>query len=70
MSEITLTFKLPSDEDAMGAIAQMVQKSGMPAENQISLRAWFTQLLQDAGRLDENGAAPEAHEGEVLPAEH
>jgi hypothetical protein len=57
--EITLTFKLPTDEEAQAAVGQLIQRSGLAAENQISLRAWFTTLLQDAGRLQLDTAAPE-----------
>lgn len=66
--EITLTFKMPTDEEAQGAMGQLIQRSGLPAENQISLRAWFTKLLQDAGRLQLD--TPDAVEGEHIPAEH
>ena len=48
---ITLTFKVPTNEEATTALGTLIQNSNLPAENQISLRAWFTKLLQDAGRL-------------------
>jgi hypothetical protein len=46
----SLDFTIPTDEEAMGALGTLIQRSGLPAENQISLRLWFTELLEAAGR--------------------
>lgn len=58
----TLTFILPTDEEALNAISQMMTVSQQPAENQISLRLWLTELLRDAGRLPPESAPVELAE--------
>ena len=50
----TLTFNLPTDDEALGYIDQLLRGSRDAAENQIALRLWLTDLLKDAGRIPQD----------------
>ena len=47
----TMNFVLPTDEEAMAFLANLLQSSNKPPENQISIRLWLTDVMQDAGRV-------------------
>ena len=64
----SLDFVLPSDEEAMGFIANLLQSSNTPAETQISFRLWLTELLQEAGRVATSPPPPA--EGDDPDPEH
>ena len=52
----SLEFVLPTDEEALNALGQLFQQATLPAENQIAMRLWLTDLLRDAGRMPEETA--------------
>ena len=54
MNEKTLTFRLPTDDEALGYIDTLLRRSGEPAENQIALRLWLTDVLKESGRIAES----------------
>ena len=71
----SLDFVLPTDEEALNALGQLFQQGACsacgrgapPAENQIAMRLWLTDLLRDAGRMPEE-TAEEAVEGIIEEA--
>ena len=54
---ITVELLIPTDEEAQGWLADLIQKSGQPAENQLSIRAWITRLTTDAAKWREQEQA-------------